>query len=474
MAEDIVGQLDPIFRPRAIAVVGASNQPRKWGYWMVDRPLKAGFRGTIYPVNPKEKQVLGLPCYPSIRDVPDPVDMMVVAVPAPLVPQVMRDAIQRGIKGAVVVTAGFAETGEKGRALQDEVVRIARQGGIRFVGPNGNAIFSSAVNLCLSFDQAPRAGFIGFISQSGTFGSYLAQIAMSKGYGLSKFISIGNQAEIDAADYLAYLAEDPDTKAIVLYMEGFKQGHRFFKIAREVIKRKPILIYKAGRTAAAARAALSHTAALAGSDQVFEGMCRQLGMLRAEEALHTFDMAEALVGQPLPPGNRVAIIGSGGQSVVTSEACALLGMEIPRFDDEAVAMIRQYMAPHAPEPRNPVDFAGAPTSAVTRGKVLEIIAGLDCVDGIITNLPEFHLGWGPPVEEARTAIDGAELFSSIPRRYGKPIVTLNWHGAVGESRLMMNIMRSAGIPCYFTPEECARAMHALVSYGGLRRGFAGL
>jgi acetyltransferase len=399
--------------------------------------------------------------------------MAVIVVPAALAPQAMADCAAKGIKGVVMITAGFAETGKEGQALQDEVLRIAQQAGVRFVGPNGNGIYTSAVSLSLTFDEPLRKGRIAFVSQSGTFGGLLAQIATAKGYGLSKFVSIGNQADLKAADYLEYLAEDDDTGVIVFYMEGFKDGRRFFKLAREVVRRKPIIIYKAGKTEAAARATMSHTSSIAGSDVVFDAMCKQVGIIRANETVQIFDMAEALVNLPLPPGNRVGIIGSGGQGVVVSDNCEMLGLKVPALDMETRLRLKQALPPHAPVPSNPVDFAGGTRSAEDESMIADALAQIDYIDGIICNTPSFR-GGGSSGDNARSAIAGAEMLTAIPGKYGKPVVTLRWGGSGGGrggggGDVVRNIVRDAGIPSYDTPEQCVRAMWALAEYARIRK-----
>ena len=468
MTKGITEQLDPIFKARSMAVIGASATPPKWGYNMVYAPLKTGYRGPIYPVNPKEKEICGLPCYPSVRDIPHDVDLAVIAVPARIVPRAMAECVEKGIKGAVLITAGFAETGERGKILEEEVVKIAREGGVRFVGPNGMGIFSAAAHLNLCFFRSPLEGRISFVSQSGTFGGLLAEIAGKKGYGLSKFISIGNQADLKAADYLEYLGEDDDTGVIVFYMEGFKDGRRFFEVSRNIIRKKPIIIYKAGRTEAAARATISHTSSLAGSDEVFDALCRQVGIIRAFEAAHPFDIAEALVSQPLPKGNRVAIIGSGGQGVVTSDSCEHLGLRVPEFDEKTKIALKEALPPHAPVPTNPVDFAGSLRTARDEANVADALARIDYIDGIITNMPRLRLTKGAVGEMARIAIEGAEILAAIPRKYGKPVITLGWGSSKGNS-LVRSIIKNAGIPVYDSPEQCARAMHGLATYSRVRR-----
>lgn len=467
MTKEIVKQLDPIFKARSIAVIGASNTFPKWGYRMVYSPLKSGYRGAIYPVNSKEQEIGGLPTYSSIGDIPYDIDLVVIVVPATGVPKAMAECVAKGVKGAIVIAGGFAETGKKGKALQDEVVRIARKGGIRFVGPNGMGIYSSAVNLNLSLHSVPVPGHIAFVSQSGTFGHSLALVANMKGYGLSKFISIGNQADLNAADYLEYLAEDKDTKAIVFYMEGLADGRRFFEVAREVVKKKPVVIYKAGRTKAAARAIISHTSSLAGSDEIFDAMCKQAGLIRASEAAHPADMAEALVSQPLPKGNRVAIVGSGGQGVVVSDSCESLGLRVPEFDEETKTKLKKELPAHAPVPTNPVDFAGAMRTALDEAKMVDALASIDYIDGIITNMPIYGFSPGSIGKMTKVAVEGAEVLVAVPKKYGKPVITLRWPHL--NTDIVQDIVKNAGIPAYDTPEQCARAMYALVKYAQIRR-----
>lgn len=363
-----------------------------------------------------------------------------------------------------MITAGFAEIGEEGKKLQDEVVRIAHQGGIRFVGPNCNGIWSSRVKLNLCFAGAPRPGPISFISQSGTLGGYLFQAAMSKGYGFSKFVSSGNQASLNVSDYLEYLTQDEDTKAIVLYIEGVQEGRRFFETAKEVVKRKPIVVYKGGRTTAGSRATLSHTASLAGSDEVFDTACKQAGIIRCYEVMHPFDLAEALAYQPLPKGKRVTVIGSGGQCVATADACASLGLELPELDEDTKRRIMEILAPHAPVPTNPIDTAATPYP-MTLPRILEIVASLDYIDGIITQGP--FAGFDLSPDRLRNILDETEAVTSIPKKYGKPLIATAMR--LYALDLTLDLFRRAGIPYYTTPEESARAMYGLVKYGEIRR-----
>jgi acyl-CoA synthetase (NDP forming) len=469
--------LEAIFNPRSIAVIGASDTFGKWGHRMIDRPMKTGYQGAIYPINPAKKEILGLTAYPNVAAVPGDVDLAVITTPTTTVPGLLKECVAKGIKGAVVITAGFAETGDAGRKLETEMMAVARSAGIRLVGPNCMGIFSASGRLSLCFPDAPKFGSISFVSQSGTFGVSIAQVAASQGYGLSKFVSIGNQADLGVADYVEYLADDPETHVIALYVEGFKDGERFFQVAREVVKKKPIIIYKAGRSEAAERAAMSHTASVAGSSIVFDNICKQIGLLQVRESFHLFEMAQALAGLPFPKGNRVAILGSGGQGVVGADACVGLGMELPQLDPETAARINALLPSHAPPARNPVDFAGATRTAMQEAEIIEQFLQLDYIDGVISNVPVSPQLWDshlvvdrtakanpPPV---KAAIDGGEWYASLPRKYGKPIICLRFANL--ENDIMEEMLGEGGIPVYSSPEQCARAMHALVHYGRVRR-----
>lgn len=467
---NVTQQLDPIFKPRSIAVIGASDIPERWGYRMLSNSLSSGFRGPIYPVHPSAKVMLGLKVYPSVLAIPGPVDLAVIVVPAAVVPQVVAECVQKGVKGAVLITAGFAEVGPQGKAAQDAIIDAARRGGLRLLGPNCLGIFSAAASLNLCFKDAPEPGHIAFISQSGTFGGYLAETAVAKGYGLSAFVSIGNQADLTATDFLEYLKEDGNTKAVALYLEGVKDGRRFMEVARQTVKRKPVLLYKAGRTEAGARATRSHTGALAGQDTVFDAMCRQAGIMRAEEVLEVFDMAQALVHQPLPRGRRIAILGSGGLGVVTSDACCRLGLEVPEFDSATQSELKKHVSPHAPTPRNPFDFAGGGRTASAEAEVVEEIARLPYIDGIIMPSPMRILA-GTVAEEVQDTAAACERVAAIPGKHGKPLILMNWSArrkGIGAD-VSISILTAAGIPLYDTPEQCAHAMYSLARYAEIKR-----
>lgn len=475
---NIVQQLDHIFKPRSLAVIGASENVTKWGYLMVQRALSCGYQGKVYPVNSQAKSVLGQLCYPSVKDIPDNVDLAVITTPLRQVAPVMHECVEKGIKGVVLISAGFAETGQEGKDLQDRVVRIARDGGVRIVGPNCMGIWSAAGNLNLAFDAVPKPGQIAFISQSGTFGGYMADIAKTQGYGLRMFISIGNQADLTTADYIEYLSHDEDTKVIILYMEGVKEGRRFIDISKEAVKKKPVILYKSGASAAGARATMSHTASIAGSDIIFQNACRQAGLIRTQEAFHTFEMAIPLLKLPLPSGRRIGILGTGGQGVVSVDACQALGLEIPSLDHDTVTRITRLLPPHAPVPTNPVDFAGSYRTAMDEANIVEMLMKLDYIDAVITNLPVNPKVWGIRMESSvdkklmeqvlKATDEGIGYLCRLPYKYNKPVVCIRWN-KISQNDQYEQMLVESGIPIYDTPEQCARAMYALTKYAEIRQ-----
>jgi len=471
------GQLDCIFKPASMAIIGASDNIAKWGYMMVERPLRTGYKGGIYPVNPQGGTLLDLPCYSSVKDIPGPVDLAVITVQAAHVPAVMQECVEKGVRGAILISAGFAETGSEGKTLQERVMSIAAGGGIRCVGPNCMGIWSAAACLNNAFEQAPRQGHITFISQSGTFGGYMADMAGTKGYGLRAFISIGNQADLTVADYIEYFSLDDETSVIILYLEGIKDGRRFFDVCRETLKRKPIVLYKGGSSPAGARATMSHTASIAGSDLVFQSACQQLGLIRAEESFQTFDLAIAFLASPLPPGNRIGVLGTGGQGVVSTDACQKLGLEVPQLDRETCAALAKMLPAHAPSPTNPVDFAGSYRTAMDEANVVETLLKLEYIDGVISNVPINPFVWGLKLNDLPADVldnlkkltdEGTRRFCELPRIYGKPIVCVRWYSDI-KADPVADALKDSGVPVYDTPEQCARAMAVLARYSRLRR-----
>jgi acyl-CoA synthetase (NDP forming) len=455
--------LDPIFRPRSIAVLGASDQIEKWGYRMFSRPLYTGFRGTVYPINPHAQEICGQKAWAKISDLSHPVDLAILVLPAPMVTEALRECLCHGIRGAIVISAGFAEVGPEGKKMQEELIQIATEGHIPLVGPNCMGVWSAPVALNLAFDEAPNQGPLAFISQSGTLGNYLMLLAKEKGYGFSGFVSSGNQAMLEVTDFLEYFGQDRATRAIILYLEGLQDARRFARVAQEVVRKKPVLIYKAGRFEVGARAALSHTASMAGDDNIFEALCKQRGIIRCYDPLHTFDMAVALAGQPLPGGNRVAIIsGGGGYCVTMAEAAVAWGLRVPPLAAADSERIKKMLLPFAPQPWNPVDTA-ADTRPMAFARVLDELLRLEYIDGVIM-MPPFAFSYQlRSPASVRDLMDATEIVCGLPEKYHKPLIgNMVPSIAAGPS---LAFMQKAGIPFYATQDESARAMHALVRYG---------
>jgi acyl-CoA synthetase (NDP forming) len=468
MLPSIKDQLDPIFRPRSVAIVGASNNPDRWGYETTFNVLNwSQFRGEVYPINPKDEFVHGLKAYKSVTEVPGPIDLAVIVVNASQAMDVFRQCAEKKVGGAVIITAGFAEVGPEGARLQEELTQLARESGIRFVGPNCNGMWTSAARLNLSFWNLVKPGPIAFVSQSGTMGDYMFEVAETKGYGFSKIVSSGNQASLDVCDYLEYLADDDDTKTVALYLEGLKDGRRFLEAARKATARKPVLAYKVGRTEAGSRAAATHTASLTGSTQLFDAACRQAGVQVCDDMLEMFDFADTLAHQPLPPGNRIGIAsGGGGFCVVTAESCAKVGLEVPVLNEEAQREVRQHVREFSPSPLNPLDLI-ARKSHVDYGAAIEILAKQDYIDGLIIMPPYGGFRRSSTMDSMKELVECCVTIADIPRKYQKPVLAFS--RPEFRRTATYEILSRGKIPFFESPETCARAMKVLCAYGEYRR-----
>ncbi len=313
----------------------------------------------IYPVNPTLSEVTGIRAYNSVLDIPGPVDLAVIVVPASIVPAVSRECVQKGVKAAVVISSGFAETGEEGQKLEAELLAVARQGGMRFIGPNsmGHADTSSRL-ATTAWMKEIKPGPMAVISQSGNYGERIIYSGMAAGVGFSKFISSGNEADLRLEDYLEYLAQDEDTRIIAAYIEGLREGRRFFRLAKETTVRKPVIVIKSGATEESARAARSHSGALAGSDEVYTAAFRQTGVIRVDSDDELCDVVVPLLCQPLPRGNRVGILTiGGGLGVVAAEACEKAGLVVATLASSTIEKLNTYL-PSRWSHGNPVDVAG--------------------------------------------------------------------------------------------------------------------
>ena len=320
--------LKPFFEPRGVAIIGASASPDKLSYGILKNLMSYGYRGGIYPVNPKSEEILGIPCFSEICQVPDPVDLAVIVLSSKLIPSVLEECGKRTIKAAIIISGGFKEVGEEGRELEEDVLKIAHKYGIRLIGPNCVGTMNLVTGLNTTFIKGiPSTGGIGFISQSGAVCGGVVDHYVNKGIGFSHFLSLGNEADVTETDMIEYLGEDGDTRVIAAYVEGIHDGKRFIDVAKRVNSKKPVVILKAGRSEEGAKAVSSHTGSLAGSHSAYQAAFKQSGIIEALTTTDLLNIAMALDWMSLPTGNRVAIItNSGGPAALASDSLALNGI----------------------------------------------------------------------------------------------------------------------------------------------------
>jgi acyl-CoA synthetase (NDP forming) len=375
---------DKLFNPRSVAVVGASNMLGKWGFNMPMNMIGGGYRGDLYMVNPREERVLGFPAYPSLKDIPAPVDLLVVAIPARKVADVLGEAAEKGICNAIVVSSNFGEVGEEGARMERQVADIASQAGISIVGPNTMGIYSKTSSLCcLGAPVFPLEGSVGFVSQSGNLGVQLMTWGYRKGVGFSRFVGSGNAANTDISDWLEYLGDDTETDTIILYIEGIKDGRRFLEVARRITPRKPVIALKAGKGRQGERAVLSHSGSLAGPFELFRGAMEQAGIIEAETTEELVDLAAAFSSLPIPRGARVGVMTlGGGWGVAAADSFDREGLELAVLPQEVIAELDKFL-PSFWSHRNPVDIVGN-VQRSNHFRVIDAMATCDEVDMLIT------------------------------------------------------------------------------------------
>ena len=379
----VAASLEPFFKPRSIAVIGASARRGTIGGELFRNVIAADFDGAAYPVNPKGQPVGGVPAFRSIGEIPERIELAVVCVPGDQVVDASLAALRAGVRALCVISAGFAETGPEGLARQEELLALVRAYGARLIGPNCLGVASTARRLNATFARrAFPSGRVAFSSQSGALGLALLEQADARGLGLSAFVSIGNKADVSSNDLLEYWEDDPDTDAVLLYLESFGNPTKFARVAGRVARSKPILAMRSGTSSAGARAAASHTAALAGSDAVVDALFRQAGVLRAATLQELLDTAVLLTALPAPAGNRVAVVtNAGGLGILCADACEAAGLVLPQLSDETRAALAA-VAPAEASFANPVDLLGSANAAAYE-RVLPLVLGDANVDAVI-------------------------------------------------------------------------------------------
>ncbi|MFH1489396.1 MAG: CoA-binding protein [Pseudomonadota bacterium] len=448
-------RLDYIFRPRSIAVVGASDNPGKIGFRYVSHIKEGGYPGKIYPLNPRGGDILGMKVYPNLDAIDDAVDMAVILTGAATVPHIMQDCVRKGVKGVVLITAGFSETGEQGKRLETEVLEIARQGGIRVVGPNCLGVVNTGMGLnCTAIPFVPRKkGNMGFISQSGSSLELLFSWTLERGIYFNKVVSSGNEADLKLNDYLDYFADDPEIEVIMLYIEGLdrENGRRFLDLASRTSRKKPIVALKSGRTRAGAEAIKTHTGALGGRPEIYSALFRQCGITEAKTYEALFDYGLAFSGGRLPRGNRVAILGPGGPGVNAADTCEESGVKVGEFSPRTREKLKGMMPGFMAAVKNPLDLSIS-AAMDQREKFYEALLEDETCDGAIF---------------LTSAIFYMKKFTEIMKRLyagsSRPLLI----GAIMSTVLpeMLESARTlgeAGIPFYPSPERAAGAYAALV------------
>jgi len=452
--------LNCFFEPSSVAVIGASTNPTKLGHAVLRNLIDGGYagQGSIYPINPTAAEILGYPSYATVLDVPAEIDLAVIVIPYPYVPAVLRECGQKGIPGAIIISAGFREAGMEGLEREREIIEIAQEYGIRIIGPNCLGVIDTFTPLNASFAAGtPPRGPMAFMSQSGALGTAVLDIALAGRLGLSKFVSLGNKADVSEIDLLRHWADDENTNVILIYSEGMPNGQEFIQAARQIAPKKPVIAIKSGVTQSGSRAVSSHTGSLAGSEQAYQAAFRQAGILRADSMEALFDMALAIGYQPQINGDRIAIVtNAGGPGILATDALEKSGLTIARFELETIRALEGYL-PDAASAANPVDVLG--DARADRYRVaMEKVAGDPNVDGILVVLTPQAM---TEIEETAAAV------GELARNSEKPILAC----FMGEARVKPGIeaLNRANVPNYPFPERAARAFKAMVDHRQVRR-----
>jgi len=460
--------LDAIFSPQSVAVVGASTTPGKVGHDIFANILKGGYRGILYPVNPNAKSVLSVRAYPNILDIPDDVDLAIIILPPRVALKAIKEAIKKGVKGVVIVSAGFREVGGEGLEIENQIVAICKKAGVRVVGPNCLGVINplSSVSLNASFSRRmPKSGNISFISQSGALCTAVLDFAADRDFGFSKFISIGNKADVDELDLLRYMHDDKDTEVIMIYLEELKKGLEFVESVKEITsgdRPTPILVIKSGRTTAGARAAASHTGALAGSEAVYDAIFKQAGIIRVDSIDELFDYAIAFAyknksetgtfTRKVPGGNRVAIVtNAGGPGIVATDMTVSSGLKLAKFHEETIEALKSHL-PLTANLHNPVDIIGDAAQDRYENALSSVIKDED-VDGALVILTP---------QSMTNALGTAEAIVRIDRCTHKPILCCFM--GIFDVSSGVKYLQEHGIPVFKFPENTAKAFGALYKY----------
>ncbi len=451
-----MNQLDYFFKPKSVAIIGASRDPKKIGHVIFRNFVEGGFSGRIFPINPNAEELFGHRCYPSVLDVEERIDLAVITIPAALVPNALEECGKKKIPAVIIISGGFKEIGNV--ELEDQVASILKKHSIRVVGVNCIGIYDPYSNVDTFFLpryklERPGKGKIAFISQSGALGSVVLDWMAMKGYKISKFISYGNATDVDEADLTEYLANDKDTDVICAYFEGVKEGRKFYEIAKKVSSRKPVIVLKGGTTSEGTTAVASHTGSLAGSAEIYSTAFKQAGVIQANDLEQIFDFARVLSTQTSAKGNRVQIItDGGGYGVMTTDWLIKNGLTLAKMNSKTIEKLKKAYPPHVVV-KNPIDLTG--DADTERYKVAMEAAMEDPNVDMVAVIILFQIPTLTP--------DIVDVVSAISDRKQKPLIVLAAGGRYTE--VLKKSLEDFGVPCFSYPEEAAEALRALYEYG---------
>jgi acetyl coenzyme A synthetase (ADP forming)-like protein len=446
--------LKNFFEASNVAIIGASEDPKKAGHQILKNILDAGYKGKLFPVNPRASEILGLTTYRTIEEIPGSVDLAVIAVPSPSVPAILAECARKKVNSVVIVSGGFREAGEQGKQLEKALVEIIRNTGIRVIGPNCQGVNNPRLGLCATWAAFSNvAGPIGIVTQSGTVGGAIQCWAEKEGVGVSKCANLGNRIDVNEIDVLRYLKNDNDTRVIAMYLEGVADGRAFMSIGAEVSRTKPVVAMKSGTTKAGAKAMLSHTSSLAGRNEIFNAALKKAGIIRASTLEELYDFAKAFSFLPLPKGSGVLLIeSSGGLGIMAADMCEKLGLTLPEPDQHAVTKLREVLPAHCIF-SNPFDLTTVSSDPNSFGLVIEENKTNEKIHAFITI-------FGDPI------VGAAEAMKKASEGTEKPIVVIYEGGGQVEDNERAK-MHAMGIPVFPSPERAVTALHALLQYSKL-------
>lgn len=446
--------LEMFFNPGSLAIVGASQTPGKVGHEVLNNMIAADYKGKIFPVNNKVTTIKGLKCYPDLESIGQIPDLVIIILPAKVVPSIMQQCAKIGAKSVIIITAGFKEVGDEGRKLEQQIVQIAKQSGMRVIGPNCLGVIAPANNLNACFGgDLPNKGAIGYLSQSGALLAAILDTANAHGIGFSKLVSIGNKADVNELDIIKSFGNDPDTKVIAGYIESIEDGNAFVSQAEKISQDKPILLMKSGGTSAGAQAASSHTGSLAGSEIVYDAVFERAGIVRCFSIKAQFDFAQAFANQPLPAGDRVAVItNAGGPGIMAADAVERNGLEFAKLSDETVKKLAEVLPPAA-NVLNPIDVLGD-ALADRYELAIDTVINDPNVDAVLVLLTPQAM-----TEAAATA----KVIAKIPRKKIQKPIFASFLGA-NKITEAVEVLRSGGIPQYDSPEGAVLTIKMMVDY----------